>query len=102
MGRTGTPFKHVKPPWIVGKMYADMIGYEIEDQPQIMLPECVAQPFETGFAAKFGIELGVVGNVIAMGGALARLHEGRCIEMRDAERLQIGDDGRCGVEIEIR
>ena len=83
-------------------MHADMVGHEIEDQAEIVLLQRRAQPFEAGFAAKFGIELGVIDDVIAMRAALARLHEGRGIEMRDAERLQIGDHGSGGVEVEIR
>ena len=102
MRRGLAPFQHVEPPRIVGKMHADMIGHEIEDQAEIVLLQRRTQPFEAGLAAKLGIELGVIDNVVAMGAALARLHEGRGIEMRDAERLQIGDDGGGGVEVEIR
>ena len=83
-------------------MHADMIGHEIEDQSEIMLLQRGTQPFKTGLAAKLGIELGVIDNVVAMRAALARLHEGRGIEMRDAKRPQIGDDGGGSIEIEIR
>src|SRR6266403_5626872 len=44
----------------------------------------------------------MIDNVIAMSRALAGLHERRCIEVRNAERFQIGDDRRGGVEIEVR
>src|SRR6202012_4551204 len=40
-------------------------------------------------------------DIVAMAAALARLHEGRGIEMRDAERLQIGNDRSGSVKIEI-
>ena len=83
-------------------MHADMVGHEIEDQSEIVLFQRGTQSLEAGLAAKLGIELGVIDNVVAMRAALARLHEGRGIEMRDAERPQIGDDGGGGVEIEIR
>ena len=102
MRRGGTPFQHVKPPWIIRKMHADMVRHEIQDQPEIVLPQRGAQPLEAGFAAQFGIESRVVGDVVAMRAALAGAHEGRGIEMGDAERLQIRHHGSGGVEIEIR
>ena len=37
-------------------MHADMVGHEVEDQPEIVLPQHCAQPLEAGFAAEFGIE----------------------------------------------
>ena len=102
MRRRGSPFQHVEPPRIVGKMHADMVGHEIEDQPEIMPFQRRTQPFKTGLAAKLGIELGVIDDVVTMRAALARLHEGRGIEMRDPQRPQIRDHGGGGVEIEIR
>ena len=83
-------------------MHADMNGHEVEDQAEIMLFERLAQSFEAGVAAEFGIQPAVIDDVIAVGRALARLHERRGIEMRDAERLQIGNDFGGLVEIEIR
>ena len=83
-------------------MHADMVGHEIEDEPEVVPLQRLAQSLETGFAAEFGIDVGVIDDVVAMGRALARLHEGRGVEMADAERLQIGNDGGGGVEIEIR
>ena len=83
-------------------MHADMIGHEIENQAEIVLLQRLAQPLEAGIAAELRIDLGVIDDVVAVGAALARLHEGRGIEMGDAERLQIGNDGSGGVEIEIR
>ena len=57
-------------------MHAHMIWHEIEDEPHVVLPQGPAQSFEAGLAAEFRIELGVIDDVIAMGAALARLHEG--------------------------
>ena len=102
MGRGRAPFQHVEPPRIVGEMHANMVGHEIENKPEIALLQCGAQPLEAGIAAKLGIDPGMIDDVIAMGAALARFHEGRCVEMRDPERPQVGDDGGRGVEIEIR
>ena len=102
MRRSRTPFQHVQPPRIVGKVDADMVGYEIEDQPDIVLLQRRTEPFETGLAAELWIELVVIDDVVAMGRALARLHERRSIEMRNAEGFQIGHHGGGGIEIEIR
>ena len=101
MRRGRAPFQHVEPPGIVGEMHADMVGHEIEDQAEIVLLQRRAQPLEAGLAAELGIEPGVIDDVIAVGAALARLQEGRGIEMADAERLQIGHDGGGRVEAEI-
>ena len=76
-------------------MHADMVGNEIEDQADVVLLQRLAQPLEAGIAAELRIDPGVIDDVIAVGGALARLHEGGGIEMTDAERLQIGHDGGC-------
>src|ERR1019366_6929745 len=51
---------------------------------------------------EFRIDDGVIDDVIAVARALARLREGRRIEMGDAECLQVGYGGRGGIEIEIR
>src|SRR5882762_3472146 len=83
-------------------MHADMVGNEIENQTEVVLLQRPAQSLEAGIAAKLRIDLGMIDDVIAVGTALARLHERRCVEMRDAERFQIGNDGSSRVEIEIR
>src|SRR6202021_196238 len=81
--------------------YADMIGDEIKNEAEVMLPQRSAQARETGSGAKRRIDPGMIDDIIAMAAALAGLHEGRRIEMRDAECLQIGNDRRGGVEIEV-
>ncbi len=96
------PFQHVEPPGIIRKMHADMVRHEIQNQPEIVLPQRGAQPLKAGFATEFRIELGMVDDVVPMRAALAGVHEGRGIEMADAERLEIRHHGSRGVEIEIR
>jgi len=73
--RGRTPFQHVEPPWIVGEMHADMVGNEIENQTEVVLLQRPAQSLEAGIAAKLRIDLGMIDDVIAVGTALARLHE---------------------------
>ncbi len=96
------PFQHVEPPWIVGEMHADMVGHEIENKAEVVLLQGAAQSLEAGVAAEFRIDFGVIDDVIAVGAALARLHERRRIEVGDTQRFQIGRDGGSGVEIKIR
>src|SRR3954469_3435681 len=43
----------------------------------------------------------MVDDVVSMGAALARLHEGRRVEMGDAERLQVRNNRGGGVKIEL-
>ena len=47
-------------------MHSDMVGYEIEDQAEIVLLQRCAEPFEAGFAPKLRIEFCVIDDVIAM------------------------------------
>lgn len=81
-------------------MHADMVGHEIDDEPEIVRLERLAQSCEAGFAAELGIELAVVDGVVAMGRALAGLHHRRSIEVRDPQRLEIGHDRGGLVEVE--
>ena len=48
-------------------MHADMVRHEIEDQPEAVPSQRLAQPLESGIAAELGIDRGVIDNVIAMG-----------------------------------
>src|SRR6266436_8358368 len=50
--RGRTPFQHVQPPWIIGEMHPDMVGDEIEYQPEVVLLQRIAQSPEAGIAAK--------------------------------------------------
>jgi len=70
--------------------------------PEVVALQRLAQSFEAVFAAEFGIDFGMIDDVVAVRRALARLHEGRGVEMGDAERLQIGNDGGGGLEAETR
>ena len=101
MRRGRAPFQHVEPPGIVGEMHADMVGHEIEDQAEIVFAQRLGETRESGFAAELRIEAGVIDHVVAVRRALARLHEGRGVEMRDAERLQVGHDLGGLLEIEV-
>src|SRR6202012_5111530 len=83
MRRSLAPFQHVKPPGIIREMHADMIGDEIKNKAEAMLPQRFAQSLETGIAAKLRIDPCVIDDIIAMATALAGLHEWRGIKMRD-------------------
>src|SRR3954451_24687938 len=101
MLRGGPPFQYIQPPGIVRKMNTDVVGHEVEDEPDIMRLQRLLQPFEAIFAAEFRIELSMIDDVVAVGGAFARLHERRCVEMSDAERLQVWDNRRSRIETKI-
>ncbi len=83
-------------------MHSDMVGNEIENQTEVVLFQRPAQTFEARITAELRIYFCVIDDVIAVGAALARLHEGRGVEMRDAQGFQIGHDGSGRIEIEIR
>ncbi len=44
MRRHRPPFEHVEPPRIVGEMHADMVRHEIQDQPEVIALQRVAEP----------------------------------------------------------
>ncbi len=67
MRRGLAPFQHVEPPRIVGEMHADVVGHEVEDQAEIVFFKGPAQPLETLVAAEFGVDEGVIDDVIAVG-----------------------------------
>ena len=71
MRRCSTPLEHVEPPGIVSEVNADMVGHEIQDQPDVMLFQRGAHAFKRLFAPEFGIEQVVFDNVVAVGAALA-------------------------------
>src|SRR5581483_3626486 len=80
---------------------AHVIGDEVEDQTEVVLPESGAETLEAGVAAELRIELCVIDDVVAMTRSLARLGERRGIDMADAERLEIRHDRRGRIEVEI-
>src|SRR5581483_7225218 len=100
--RSLAPFQHVEPPWIIVIVYADMVGHEVEDQAEVVRFQRVAESLETRLAAEFGIDDGVIDDVIAVGRTLARFCKRRGIDVADAERLQVRHDGGGRVEIEVR
>lgn len=78
-----------------------MVRYEVQDQAEIVLAQGIAQAGECFLAAKFGIELAVIDDVIAMGAARPGLEKGRGVEMRNAELLQIWHQRRSVIEGEF-
>ena len=96
-----TPFEHAQPPRIVGEMHADMVRHEVQDQADIVLLQFGREALETFFTAQLGIELGVVDDVVAVRAAGTRLQERRGIQVRDAQRFEIGHDGSGVIEGEI-
>src|SRR5689334_755993 len=90
--RSRSPFEHVEPPWIVGELHTDMVGDEVEDQSEAMRTQRVRQQHKACLAAKLRIEPGMIDNIVAVRRAPSCHHEGRGIEMRDAERLEVWND----------
>ncbi len=65
-------------------MDAHVIGYEIQNETEIVGLESRTQPVEGVFTAKLRIERVVVNDVIAVRAAAPCFQEWRCIKMRDA------------------
>src|SRR5262249_25214212 len=101
MRRTLAPFQHIEPPRVVRMADAHVVRYEIEDQAKAVRLERDAHPRKAFGAAEFGIELLVVNDIVAVRAAGPRFQERGSIEMRDAERLEIGCERGGIVEAKI-
>ncbi len=77
-----------------------MVGYEIEDQADIVFFEGGGQPRESLLAAELGVEPVMVDDVVAMCAARTRFEERRGVEMADAEVFEIGNERGGVVEAE--
>ena len=99
--RLRSPFQDVEPPRIVGVPDTHVIGYEIEDQAEVVRLERIGEPREGFIASELGIESFMIDDVIAMRAAGPCFQKGRGVDMRNAEALEIRRDGRRIVKAEI-
>jgi hypothetical protein len=89
-GAVFAPFDNASPPGIFQRR-RQMIGDDIEDDPDIGGAQRIGQALETIPAANVRIDLVGVADVIAMGGARDRSEYRRAIEMADAKPDQMRD-----------
>src|SRR5690606_8373793 len=86
---------------VVVAHHAEMIGHDIDDQPQAMLVQDCDQAIEILAAAEIRIELRMIDHVIAMQAAGPRLENGRGIDVADTQASQIRNDACRIVEREL-
>ena len=72
--RVLTPLEHVHPPGVVGAD-AHVVRHDVDDQAQVARLQGLVQRLETLLAAEFGIDPGVVDDVVTVRGAGARGHD---------------------------
>lgn len=70
VGRGRAPFQHVEPPRIISIVNADMVGHEVEDQADVGLLQRCVEPRKRFFSAEFGIDAGMVDDVVTVARAL--------------------------------
>ena len=94
------PFEHVEPPCIVGAADDHVVRHEIQDVSHAAIGKHRAQMIKRSLIADVRIDRVVINDVVAVGGSRTRLEPWRAIEMRYAERAQIGHQARSIVERE--
>lgn len=87
-----TVFENVVPPRIFGTG-GHVIGNDVEEQIHAVSVESASETIEIAASADFGVEASGIGNVVAVFTADAGLKSGRSVDVRDAETMQIRNDG---------
>ncbi len=83
-----------------------MVGYDVQDQPQAMIPERLQQREVLLRRPDFGVEQLMIGDVVAVRTTRRGLEIGRGVAVRYAQVGQIGNDrrgvaeGEAGMELE--
>ncbi len=83
--------QHVPPPRVCAQADSHVVGHNIQHLAHAVILELIYQLLQLFIAADFRIELVVVSNVITMLAAGSGLEDGRGINVRDAQRMQISD-----------
>ncbi len=91
VGRRPAPLEDVQPPGVVRLADPHVVGNEIENQPHRAGAQGIAEAYEVVPVADLRVESVVIGDVVAVLAAGARLQEGRGIDVADAERVEIGN-----------
>ncbi len=86
------PLEHIEPPGVVGAD-AHVIGDEVEQQPHAVGVQGLDQGLEIGLGAELRVQVIEVDDVVAVGRARPRGGDRRGVDVTDAERSQVGDDG---------
>jgi hypothetical protein len=86
----GTVFEHIPPPRVGLRIDGHVIGNEIDEQPQAVGAERPRQGVEIAHGANLGIQLAVIGDVVAVGAAFAGGEDRRAVAVADAQITQIG------------
>ncbi len=84
--------QHVLPPRVRAVSHAHVVRYDVEHQSHAGLSQVAHDSAELVFAADLGIDLIVVGDVVAVHATGAGLQDGRRVQMRDAKRVQVRDE----------
>jgi hypothetical protein len=100
-GRTGTAAEDVGPCAVSEITDAHVVGDEIEEQSEFVLPEGADENLKSGGAAEIGVEPIEVADVIAMGARGARCEDGRCVDVTDPKMGEVTKDGRGALEGEL-
>src|SRR5262249_39929910 len=84
--------QHVPPPGIGAGIECHVVGNDVENLPQAVTLELMHKRLQIGVGADFGIQRVVVSDVVTVHAAGTGLQNGRRVNVRDAERVQIADE----------
>ena len=99
--RTGTVFHDIHPPYIVPTCDTHMVRNDIEDLPHPVSPEFQDHFVIFPFCAYLRVQGIVINDIVTVETPLLCLEIGRCIDISDAEGVEIGDDRPCVREPEM-
>ena len=88
IGAGAAPEQDILPPGVAA-IHGHMIGHYIQDQAHVVLPQGLGKASQRGLSAQLRIDAGGVDDVIAMGGARARLQQWRGVDMADTQAGEI-------------
>ena len=99
--RVATVAQHVPPPSIV-LVGGQVIGDDVEDDPEVALVRGLHERVERGPSAELGPHARGVDHVVPVRRAGPGLEARRQVHVRDAERVEVVDERGDGGEVEVR
>src|SRR5690606_31707029 len=90
--------EHVKPPRVLSRG-RHVVGYEIDDEPEVVPPQRFDHPFEVGEISQRRIEPAEIDHIVPVRGSCPGGKYRRGVDMADAEAGEVGRKSGGGGEV---
>ena len=100
VGRAAPVLEHVVPPVVVRAGDAHVVGDDVHDEAHAALLQRRRQRVQVAVRADLGVQARMVDDVVAVHAAGPRDQEGRGVDVRDAQGVQVVDQRGCIAEVE--